>query len=1220
MKRLLAPIAAFGLVQAVHAQTVFRSSFEDVGSSPATGAVAELRSSSEVVKDTTSTGDWNTFALFPTANIQVGDFIVVYGGEWDGAPLIGEFRLLLERSDAPQRLNAITTLVTAVAGSSLVTGATAEIRLAAAVTLLSGKGLIDADWRNGSPNVVNAPLQPAVDVEGGLQNWVAAIIADLADGTLEPRWALTFPNINGGVNELTVPAEYADWIIGETGQYTLSVSSSLPAPAAGWQYTMLQGPTWVSLGSSGALSYSVPPAQSVGPGTLRIRVTNPQLTAFRDLDYTYRLVAGSVLSSATFGVAGGTLWTPDNSLGMQIANGSLSESTDVQWVQYQGVNNQNVRVFRTQPRDRLLTLPSVLLTPGSALRAAKAACVDTNWETGWNEKEGCVEGIFVRFDNGHGEVVPSKRIPSGAQSTCPALGSARPFPAVMTASTFAALCDTDCSGMIPVLFIHGYTTDGNLGGGSGTWGNLPALIHGLPLAGSHIAAYEFRYRTNARFQDMAADLAAAIVLIRNETGNGAKVRIIAHSFGGLVARTYLQGLIPNAPAISGTVAGCTSSRHPYVESLLTLGTPHSGIARTSAELNGTWLPKGWHGIAGWVIDWMPDSSVWQAGELNPFDGLYSSMLKDFYGVESQAGAIPSLLQRFDDYPLPVPTLSLIGLNDVLVGSSRYGGGDALISFQGQRFAPKQSCAFGACSDYGASSAPQTIIGGYSVGNCVFERVLGSIDPEAAIVPGSVAPKERQTLEFAYKHSGDQFYRLNKAEPVVANSNLAINNDIRRSTHDTMNRVLDWLERQNPDPAATRKLRLEITGPGAIVVDNGGTQTRYDGAANFVSVRYDLDVGPNIRIKHEATPSSRFYSASLKPCGGISADWCDWRVGPYEYLSASFVVPDQVMLNLVVAGSGSVRVQPGNALCSGQCSTSFAVNTPVTLTRELVGGGVWNGWSGACSGNATSCSFTMTQVLGGVPRFVTASFTTASTPPNAGRLNDTGIVWSGHATSGNAASCGGVGHPAGQDCHYGRDALAEAGQLAKIGGGNAGFDYTKISNSGHPLPASATLGSGPNDWACTRDNVTGLIWEVKVNNAAHLRHMGYGYTWYNPNSPDGSPGIVGGTSSCGNTLGGLACNTHTYTQAVNAAGLCGASDWRMPKFKELQGVVDYGRVNPAIDGTYFVNTSSSGYWSGSSNANANVSNYAWAVEFSDGLGGPGAGRDNTYRVRLVRGGQ
>jgi hypothetical protein len=40
-------------------------------------------------------------------------------------------------------------------------------------------------------------------------------------------------------------------------------------------------------------------------------------------------------------------------------------------------------------------------------------------------------------------------------------------------------------------------------------------------------------------------------------------------------------------------------------------------------------------------------------------------------------------------------------------------------------------------------------------------------------------------------------------------------------------------------------------------------------------------------------------------------------------------------------------------------------------------------------------------------------------------------------------------------------------------------YTKIANNGANLPDSALLGTGPTDWACTRDNRSGLLWEVKT---------------------------------------------------------------------------------------------------------------------------------------------
>lgn len=235
------------------------------------------------------------------------------------------------------------------------------------------------------------------------------------------------------------------------------------------------------------------------------------------------------------------------------------------------------------------------------------------------------------------------------------------------------------------------------------------------------------------------------------------------------------------------------------------------------------------------------------------------------------------------------------------------------------------------------------------------------------------------------------------------------------------------------------------------------------------------------------------------------------------------------------------------------------------------------------------------------------------------LNDTGITWSGHATDGNAATCGPT-HPAGQDCHHGRDAAAAASTLPAKTGGSAlnngvanGFDFTKISNSGNPLPASATLGSGANDWACTRDNVTGLVWEVKTTSG--LRSQGHTYTWYDSASPDGHTGTANG-GSC-ETAG--RCDTEKYVQDVNAAGLCGAADWRMPTVKELEGIVDFGRVNPAIDPDYFPNTPPSDVWSGS--PNAGDSDYAWVVFFRNGdASNSNSNRGGGLHVRLVRGGQ
>lgn len=65
-------------------------------------------------------------------------------------------------------------------------------------------------------------------------------------------------------------------------------------------------------------------------------------------------------------------------------------------------------------------------------------------------------------------------------------------------------------------------------------------------------------------------------------------------------------------------------------------------------------------------------------------------------------------------------------------------------------------------------------------------------------------------------------------------------------------------------------------------------------------------------------------------------------------------------------------------------------------------------------------------------------------------------------------------------------------------GDRTFSYTKIANDGSELSKTVKLGTGAKDWACTKDNNTGLIWEVKTNDGG-LRDKDWKYTWYNPDS-------------------------------------------------------------------------------------------------------------------------
>lgn len=208
----------------------------------------------------------------------------------------------------------------------------------------------------------------------------------------------------------------------------------------------------------------------------------------------------------------------------------------------------------------------------------------------------------------------------------------------------------------------------------------------------------------------------------------------------------------------------------------------------------------------------------------------------------------------------------------------------------------------------------------------------------------------------------------------------------------------------------------------------------------------------------------------------------------------------------------------------------------------------------------------------------------------------------------------------QDGRYGRDAKAAAGLLAKSGAGMAGFDYTKIANNGSELQAEAALGYGATDWACTRDNLTGLSWEVKTAANTDLRHFNHVYYWYSSDaaSNGGNAGSTG-ANTCNATLPGGLCNTQAFVTAVNSIGLCGHNDWRLPTLRELDTLSHFGKTKPSIDTSYFPNTYplpyASLFWTASSRVPD--TSKAWGVYSFDGESQVAPKASYQY-LRLVRG--
>ncbi len=242
------------------------------------------------------------------------------------------------------------------------------------------------------------------------------------------------------------------------------------------------------------------------------------------------------------------------------------------------------------------------------------------------------------------------------------------------------------------------------------------------------------------------------------------------------------------------------------------------------------------------------------------------------------------------------------------------------------------------------------------------------------------------------------------------------------------------------------------------------------------------------------------------------------------------------------------------------------------------------------------------------------------PTPTGKLNDTGITKCGTGSANNLP-CPQANYP-GQDAQYGRDANQSTNNDYD---GHAGLSFTKISNNGEALPIAAT------QWGCIKDNVTGLIWEVKqgvsnnVKGDAGLHDPDDGYAWYEPDNRKNG-GNVGyqrtsdsqsGTNdaSCYGYLTGNSstyCNTDAYVKRVNASRWCGATDWRMPTVDELQSIIKRQRSNV----TSFTKTIEQHYWSATPAA---FNNYlTWYVSFSSAQSYAYYLRSSQFKVILVRG--
>lgn len=149
------------------------------------------------------------------------------------------------------------------------------------------------------------------------------------------------------------------------------------------------------------------------------------------------------------------------------------------------------------------------------------------------------------------------------------------------------------------------------------------------------------------------------------------------------------------------------------------------------------------------------------------------------------------------------------------------------------------------------------------------------------------------------------------------------------------------------------------GPRLTVSSSAGGSVTSTPAGISCGTSCTLEAAADTAVTLAAAPEPGFDFAGWGGACSGTALTCTVTMDQDRTVSASFTQGStRFTLGVTVAGSGSVQSQPAGIDCGSTCSASYAANSSVVLTAVPAGGQSFQGWSGACSGQAATCTVTM----------------------------------------------------------------------------------------------------------------------------------------------------------------------------------------------------------------------------------------------------------------------
>ena len=164
-----------------------------------------------------------------------------------------------------------------------------------------------------------------------------------------------------------------------------------------------------------------------------------------------------------------------------------------------------------------------------------------------------------------------------------------------------------------------------------------------------------------------------------------------------------------------------------------------------------------------------------------------------------------------------------------------------------------------------------------------------------------------------------------------------------------------------------------------------------GTGGSISPAGGINVQSGANQTFTIAPNNGYVIADVNVDGvsqGAITSYTFSTVGASHTVSATFTTITNYTLTVTNAGTGSGSVS------SNPTGPSYSAGTQVTLTATSNANSTFSGWSGACSGTATTCQVTMNSDL-----TATATFSAASNSPIAVTGSATSTFWNSEKLNG-----------------------------------------------------------------------------------------------------------------------------------------------------------------------------------------------------------------------------